>query len=100
MKGSKLSLASSDHGANCKERDHQHSHSPVVQRVSPKSSVKGKLSAVAAGIGRKSSTRRGEKDEKELPSRPATSGSINGNESSTPIASTDDATLNGHHHIA
>jgi len=57
--------------------------------VSEKSSVEGKLGAGATGIARKASTRRGEKDEKELPSRPVTGGSITG-----------DATLNGHHHTA
>jgi len=41
------------------------------------------------GLARKASTRRGEKDERELPSRPVTGGSITG-----------DATLNGHHHTA
>ena len=64
------------------------------------SSVECKLSAGATGIARKASTRRGEKDEKGLPSRPVTGGSINGHGSSTPIANTGDATLNGHHHTA
>jgi len=82
-----------------KERDRQRSQAPVVQRVSEKSSVEDKLSVGATGIASTASTRRGENDEKELPSRPVTSGSIDGHRSSTPIANTGDATLNGHHHI-
>jgi len=90
----------SNHGTNGKDRDRQHWQSPVAQHVSENSSVRDKLSAGAMGIARKASTRRSEKDEKELPSWPVTDDSISGYGSSTPIASTSDANLNGHHHTA